>query len=140
MIKRMHMVGVMLCVLAGVTQAAELNLYMRSGLTGTLRDGERISAGRLMCRDAHTGFQVSLKAAGQGEQAGHYVVTGKNDSRHELRVRIEGNNWHTDEEGKGMMKSGTEEMVIFYIVADGQQKPAADSYVMQVSGSCIQPE
>nr|WP_240760602.1 AfaD family invasin [Escherichia coli] len=114
---------------------------MRRDLTGVLRDGERISVGRLICRDVHTGFYVSLEIAGQGEHAGHYVITRKGDSRRELRIRLGGEGWVTATEGKkGVVKAGSNELAVFDVVVDGNQHVAPGEYVFSVRGECVNGE
>ncbi|EEJ1196347.1 adhesin [Salmonella enterica] len=133
---------VLLAVLltTGRVWSAELTLDMRQVVNGSLRDGEKLATGRLVCREAHSGFQVRLEAPTQGEAAERYIIRGKNNIRHELKVRPEGSGWHTVLGGWGVKKTSTEEHVIFNIVADGQQEPVADEYVLQVTGFCIMPE
>ncbi|EFA9626173.1 adhesin [Escherichia coli] len=130
---RMHVLleslTVVIVIMAGVSQAAELSLDVRKSAGVELRDGEKIATGRIICRESHTGFHVWMNGHEDEGHPGHYLIQGKHGSQNELRVRLEG-------EGlKGM--AGTTEQSVFDVVADGRQRAGADEYVFSVSGNCM---
>lgn len=138
---RMHVLpgclAVVMVMMAGVSQAAELSLDVRKAMGAELRDGEKIATGRIICREAHTGFYIRMNGYEDEGRPGHYLIQGKHDSRHELRVRVEGEGWSVVTEGeRRLVKAGTEEQVVFDVVSDGSQRAGADEYVISVSGNC----
>ena len=130
--------AVVMVMMAGVSQAAELSLDVRKSAGSELRDGERIATGRIICREAHTGFYILMNARGDEGRPGHWLIQGKHGSRNELRVRVEGEGWSVITEGEHrLVKAGTEEQVVFDVVSDGRQRAGADEYVISVSGGCV---
>lgn len=131
--------GVVLMVSGGHAQAEELNIVPHKGMTGELRDGMKIATGRIICREAHTGFHIRINARQQESRPGHYIIQGRRDSRHELRVRIAGEGWSPSVTGgqEGMVSYGQREQGVFDVVADGRQRVEADKYIYSVTGECL---
>lgn len=133
--------GVVLMVMTGLLQAAEMRLEARekAGMSGVLRDGMRVMTGRIVCRESHTGFYVWMLNRQVEARPGHYIVQGRRDSRHEMRVRLEGDGWSPGgAEGQpGMVNTGPEEQAVFDVVADGGQHVAPDEYIFTVTGKCL---
>ena len=124
-------------MMATVSQAAELSFDVRKSAEAELQDGEVIATGRIICREAHTGFHVWMNTREDGGRPGHYLIQGKRGDRNELRVRLEGDSWSVvQDERKGMIKSGSDELAVFDVVSDGRQRAGADEYAFSVSGSC----
>lgn len=124
-------------MMSGFSQAAELSLDVRKSAGTELRDGEKIATGRIICREAHTGFYIRINGREDEGRLGHWLIQGKHDSRNELRVRVGGEGWSVVTEGEHrMVKAGTEEQAVFEVVTDGRQRPGADEYILSVSGSC----
>ncbi|EIT0571509.1 AfaD family invasin [Escherichia coli] len=139
---RMHVLPgclvVVMVMMAGVSQAAELSLDVRKSAGSELRDGEKIATGRIVCRESHTGFHVWMNGREDEGRPGHWLIQGRHESRNELRVRVEGEGWSTITEGEHrLVKVGTEEQVVFDVVSDGRQRAGADEYVLSVSGGCV---
>lgn len=129
--------AVVMVMMAGVSQAAELSLDVRKPMVSELRDGEKIATGRIICREAHTGFHIRMNAREDKGRPGHYLIQGKHGSRNELSVRLEGEGWSAVQEGrKGMIKPGSGELAMFDVVSDGRQRAGADEYALSVSGNC----
>ncbi|HBC0970021.1 TPA: adhesin [Escherichia coli] len=129
-----------LTAILGVSQAAEVSLDVSYGniRAGNVWDGARIATGRVVCRDSHTGFHIQMNAWREGYLSGHYLIRGKRDNRHELRVRLEGDGWYGAQDGtQGMLKSGDGEMAMFDVVADSKQYVLADEYVFSVTAKCF---
>ncbi|MFP1592109.1 AfaD family invasin [Escherichia coli] len=78
----------------------------------------KIATRRIICREAHTGFHIRINAR-QQESRGHYIIQGRRDSRHELRVRIAGEGWSPSVTGgqEGMVSYGQREQGVFDVVA-----------------------
>ncbi|EEW0634986.1 adhesin [Escherichia coli] len=130
--------AVVMVMMAGVSQAAELSLDVRKAMGSELRDGERIATGRIICREAHTGFHVWMNGREDEGRPGHLLIQGKHDSRNEIRARVEGEGWSAITEGEHrLVKAGEEEQAVFDVVSDGRQRAGADEYVLSVSGSCV---
>lgn len=124
-------------MMSGFSQAAELSLDVRKSAGSELRDGEKIATGRIICREAHTGFYIRMNGREDEGGPGHWLIPGKHDSRNELRVRVDGEGWSVVTEGEQrLVKVGTEEQTVFDVVADGRQRAGADEYILSVSGSC----
>ncbi|HFJ2168773.1 TPA: AfaD family invasin [Salmonella enterica] len=124
-------------MMSGFSQAAEVSLDVRKPAGSELRDGERIATGRILCREAHTGFYVWVNGREDEGRPGHWLIQGKHDSRNELRVRVDGEGWSVVTEGaQRLVKAGTEEGAVFDVAADGRQHAGADEYILSVSGSC----
>ncbi|HAM3921900.1 TPA: adhesin [Escherichia coli] len=125
-------------MMAGVSQAAELSIDVHRPVGAELQDGERIATGRIICREAHTGFHVWMNAREDERRPGHYLIQGKHDRRHELRVRLDGGGWSVVREGgRGITRPGAGEQLVFDVMADGRQRAGVDEYVFSVSGNCI---
>ena len=121
-----------------MSQAAELELYPQINKGGSLSDGVRIATGRIVCRDAHSGFHIWINAQKAGDQS-EYIIKGKTNSKHEIRVRLGGYGWTESKvkEQYGMVRSGTEERAIFDVFLDGEQYVDPDEYVLSVHGLCL---
>lgn len=130
-------VAMTLVVMAGFSQAADLNLNTRRGMGGELQDGVIIATGRIICREAHTKFHVWINAHEDKERPGHYLVRGNRDRRNEIRIRVGGKGW-TPVPGvhQGVERPGTGDQARFYLAADGMQHVAPDEYVFSVTGTC----
>ena len=125
-------------MMSGFSQAAELSLDVRKSAGTELLDGEKIATGRIICREAYTGFYIWMNSREDERRPGHWVIQGKHDSRNELRVRVDGDGWSVATGGgRRLVKAGgTEEQAVFDVVADGRQRAGADAYILSVSGSC----
>lgn len=131
------LIALMVMLMAVFSQAAELTLDSRREISGELRDGTKIATGRIVCRDAHTGFHIWMNVCEDEGRPGHCLIQGKHDNRHEIRVRIEGVGWLGAQEWKrGMVKNGTGEQAMFDVVSDGRQHVASDEYVYSITGNC----
>lgn len=130
----------LLMVMSGVSLAAELHLESRGGAGTQLRDGAKVVTGRIICREAHTGFHVWMNERQVDGREDRHVVRSK-DGRHEMRVRIGGDGWSSlKREGqKGVSRPGQEEQVIFDVMADGNQRIAPGEYLFSVGGACVAP-
>ncbi|EFM3715489.1 adhesin [Escherichia coli] len=133
--------GMLLMVMSGVSQSAELTLESHGSRGGQLRDGEKLATGRIICREAHTGFHVWMNERQVDGRAERYVVQSK-DGRHELRVRTGGDGWSPvkGEGGKGVSRPGQEEQFFFDVMADGNQDIAPGEYRFSVGGACVVPQ
>ncbi|EPY5210443.1 AfaD family invasin [Klebsiella pneumoniae] len=130
--------GLAVMMMAGISQAAELNLDSRGVMSGELRDGTKLATGRIICREEHTGFHIWMNARQDEGRPGHYLIQGKQGSQHEIRARLEGEGWFVEQERQpGMVKSGTDDQAIFDVVADGIQQAVADEYVLTITGNCM---
>ncbi|TBN97381.1 adhesin [Salmonella enterica subsp. salamae serovar 13,22:z:-] len=128
-----------LMIVTNLSQAAEVTLEAREGMSGSLRDGMRVATGSVVCRENHTGFQIKMNALPVDNSPGHYIVQGRRDKRHEMRVRLGGDGWSVSvaEGQEGVSRPGNGELVIFDVVVDGNQHVAPDEYVYSVSGKCL---
>ncbi len=131
--------GTILVVLSGHLQAAELNIVPRHGMNSDLRDGMKIATGRIICREAHTGFQIWINTRQLENSQGHYIIEGKRDDRHGLRVRIGGEEWSPSvtEGHEGSVSHSKNEQAVFDVVVDGNQHVTPDEYVYSVAGICL---
>lgn len=131
--------GAVLVFISAQLQAAELNMVPRHGMNGDLRDGTKIATGRITCREAHTGFMVWMNARQSESTPGHYIIQGRRDDRHELRVRIGGEGWSESvtEGREGVVTHRPDEQAVFDVLADGDQHVSPDEYVYSVAGACL---
>ncbi|EHY5882437.1 adhesin [Escherichia coli] len=130
--------GAVLMTIGGLSQAAEVNLVPQRGVTSNLPDGSRIATGRIVCREAHTGFHVWINAHPVGNRVGSYIIQGKQGRGHELRVRIDGDRWSPSvTKREGMVRHTQNEQAVFDVVADGKQHVVPDEYIYTVTGECL---
>lgn len=133
----MFPVAMTLMVMSGFSLAAELNLNSLGGMSGELRDGAIVATGRIVCQEAHTRFHVWMNAREDEGRPGHYLVRGKRNSRHEIRIRLGGEGWIPGSAGQqGIEFQGTDVQAMFNIVVDGRQHVDPDEYIFSVTGTC----
>ncbi|EPT7718396.1 AfaD family invasin [Escherichia coli] len=132
------MSGLAIVMMAGISQAAELNLDTRGVMSGELRDGTKLATGRIICREEHARFHIWMNARQDEGRPGHYLVQGKQGGRHEIRVKLKGDGWFAEQESlPGMVKTGTDDQAIFDVVVDGMQHATPDEYVLSITGNCM---
>lgn len=133
-------ISCVLMVMSGGGAAAELHLESRGGSGTLLHDGAKVAMGRIICREAHAGFRVWMNERQVDGRAEHYVVRSK-DGRHEMRVRIGGDNWSPlkGDGGTGVFRPGQEKQFFFDVMADGNQRVAPGEYLFTVDGVCVSP-
>ena len=119
----------------------ELTLTPRPQQDNRLRDGAVIGSVRVMYHPPHTGFRVWLEAEKSGTAADRYVLSGKNDARHRLTVRLAGEGWQPDstESRSGVIRQTADEQVSVDIVADGNQEAAVDEYTITANAMAMVP-
>ncbi|EFG6833514.1 adhesin [Escherichia coli] len=128
-----------LIVASSLSQAVELNLVPRNGVIGDLYDGTNIATGRIVCLGEHMSFNLWINSPSVENNPGHYIIQGRQDSRHKLYVRIDGEGWSPSvrEGRKGMVRYGQDEQAVFHVVLDGRQNVVADEYVYSITGECL---
>lgn len=137
-------IAAVLCLMAALPQARaaapQLDIQMKTGMqSGLIHDGTRIARGRISQSDLHTGFQVWSNAPRAGSQAQSYLLSGIDQSRKPLRVRLEGNGWSPDtENGQGIVLHTPEPFATFDVVVDGDQIVQADAWQVQLNGNALQ--
>ncbi|HBA3709468.1 TPA: AfaD family invasin [Salmonella enterica subsp. enterica serovar Typhimurium] len=131
--------GVVLMFVSWLSQAVEMNLDARNGMSGELRDGVRMATGRILCREAHSEFHIWMNTQQVENRPGRYIVEGKYNTRHKIRVRLEGDGWLSSaiNASRDVIKVGSAEQAAFDVVADGNQSVAPDEYIFTVSGECL---
>ncbi|OON38613.1 hypothetical protein BTJ39_17285 [Izhakiella australiensis] len=119
----------------------EVSLTMRSPQDNRLRDGGLIGSIRVTYREPHTEFQVWLEAEKSATAADRYVLTGKNDARNNLKIRLTGEGWtaNANDGQSGLTRQTTDEQVSVNIVVDGNQETAPDEYVITANAVAIVP-
>ncbi|EBS3265855.1 invasin [Salmonella enterica subsp. enterica serovar Java] len=120
----------------------KLVLTLRVGpyFSEQVRDGQVIGHGQISMREAHLGYQVWLDALKSGAAPNQYVITGKNNARHELRVVIGRDGWIPDSKtGNGVIKQTSDIQANFNIVALGNQTVPADEYRIIAQGAYLEP-
>lgn len=126
-------------LMSGMAQAApEVSLTARTQGDTRLRDGALVAEGRVSVREAHTGVQVWLEAVKSGEAPARYVLSGSNRPAHQLRVRLQVRDAEPDHrDGQGLILHTPEPQVRYEVVADGDQKVAADEYGLTVHSAAL---
>lgn len=132
------------CLPATQAQAAEavpeVTLNIHPSQETKLRDGTVIGYGRIVFQAAHSGYLAWLNAQKSAPTPGRYVLTGKRDSAHQLRVRLAGEDWSGESKDRGGIVSTTSATrASFQIVIDGNQQAAADEYVITANALAIVP-
>lgn len=118
----------------------DLTVSMRPHLSSRVHGGERIGSGQITHRGAHVGFQVWLDGMASGGAPERYVMRGRNNPSHELRVLIGQDGWIPDsKDGRGIIKQTGEPQASFDIIVDGEQVIEADEYSMAVYGVYLEP-
>ncbi|WP_264373411.1 AfaD family invasin [Kosakonia radicincitans] len=91
------LIATAICLPAAEAQAAEtipeVTLNIRPPQDTKLRDGTVIGRGRMVFQEAHSGYLVWLNAQKSTSAPGRYVLTGKRNSAHQLRIRLAGEGW-----------------------------------------------
>lgn len=131
-------------MVSGLTQAAsppELTFRATAEpISGQLQDGFTLGKGRIVHRDAHTGFRVWSEQPLSGVVPGHFTLQGRQDPQRQLRVRLEQKQAQPDsEKGKGIIIRSGDEMLFFSVVVDGNQKVAADQYPIALKAGVLTP-
>ncbi|HFW5409032.1 TPA: AfaD family invasin [Salmonella enterica subsp. enterica serovar Saintpaul] len=132
--------GAVLTAFSCHLQAAEVDIVLHHRINSDLRDGMKIATGRIICRGTHTGFQVWINTHQLENSPGHYIIKGKRDDSHVLRVRIDGAEWSPSvtNDHEGAVRSYSQNgQVVFDVVADGNQHVAQDEYIYPVAGECL---
>lgn len=124
-------------------EAPRLMMNMSAGLqAGKITDGTRIGQGIIVSRDGHGGFHVwcesgCLPRDGQGAR---YVLTGKQNSRNQLRVRLQPAQQEAvagDSPQRGMVIRSADEQLRFDVLADGEQQVKSDSYTLEIKSALM---
>lgn len=147
MVRKLYLLSGLLIVLGGMVSAAESaelpQLTLKTQLSlqaGRLRDGMHVGTGTLISHDSHTGFRVWSEQAAGETQSVRFVLTGKQNSEHRLRIKLvpeppaqEG----TLDELPGLILYSGDEQVSFSIVLDGNQTVKPDNYVLKLNGAVL---
>lgn len=126
---------------ARAASAPELAFRATAGpLSAQLPDGYTLGKGRIVHREAHTGFKVWSERPLSGQQPGHFVLAGRQDPSRTLRVRLELKAAQPDTDGgKGLVIRTGDDTVFFSVVVDGNQKVAADQYPVALKAAVLLP-
>ncbi|MEG0868513.1 MAG: AfaD family invasin [Hafnia sp.] len=123
-----------------VESKPDLTASMRTNLNASVHDGEKIGRGQIFHQGEHVGFQVWLDAMKSGSAPERYVIRGRNNPSHELRVVLGQDGWVPDDkEGRGIIKLTSEPQAVFDIVADGNQTLEPDEYSVMIYGAYLFP-
>ncbi|EGN4670391.1 adhesin [Escherichia coli] len=130
---------VSLLLISGGVYAEKLNISVQKILSGELLDETKIATGRIVCQNSHSGFHIWMTSRQEGNSSNRYIIQGKNDSRNEIRIKLDGYRWSSfmNGESQGIVRLGNESQSEFYILIDGNQSPVPDEYVFSVKGACI---
>lgn len=143
----------LVCLLAGIlavlttgpacaNNTPRLALQMKHGLQAhVVKDGMRLGQGILVSHGAHAGFQLWSETQTSSLPAGHYVLSGKQDGAHKLRILLVPRGI-VPEENLGSMKmvlNTTGDRVTFDVLADGEQRVEADRYMLDIRGTVLPP-
>lgn len=112
---------------------------------GTLKDGMHLGLGTLSTPDSHNGFRVWSPAPLSGTRPGHYVLTGTQDARHALRVRLEREGWQPAVPGaygnsNGVLTLTPGSLAALDVVVDGDQQVAPDQYPLELRANLMTPD
>ncbi|PTA87325.1 invasin [Kosakonia sp. H7A] len=138
------LIATAICLPAAEAQAAEtipeVTLNIRPPQDTKLRDGTVIGRGRMVFQEAHSGYLVWLNAQKSTSAPGRYVLTGKRNSAHQLRIRLAGEGWSGENKDRGgIVRSTSATRASFQIVIDGNQQAVADEYVITANALAIVP-
>ncbi|QEM93787.1 invasin [Kosakonia radicincitans] len=138
------LIATAICLPAAEAQAAEtipeVTLNIRPPQDTKLRDGTVIGRGRMVFQEAHSGYLVWLNAQKSTSAPGRYVLTGKRNSAHQLRIRLAGEGWSGENKDRGgIIRSTSATRASFQIVIDGNQQAVADEYVITANALAIVP-
>lgn len=105
-----------------------------------LRDGLVIGRGQVSFQPPHSGYQVWLNGRRRVATPGRYVLVGKHNPEHQLRIRLTGEGWSAGHDNNGGITSAAvNERLYFDIVVDGTQQAEADEYIITASAAAIIP-
>lgn len=135
---------VVLSLMAGLASSAALadttlTLQVNPHQVGGMLPGNTIIGhGQISTTDTHGGFQVRGTTEQDSTHPGTYIIRGKNDAQHQLRVRLEKQDWQTvGTQDKGIYTRTTEPSADFDIVTDGNQRVSGDEYTLSLEGAAL---
>lgn len=133
-----YLAAALLLASAGVAaDSPRLALLMRHGLqAGVLNDGTALGKGILISQDAHVGFLLRSDPSVASLQYGHYILVGKQNRAHLLRVRLAPQRCG-EAGGSGMVLLSSGDRAVFDVLADGNQSVEADSYALNVRAQLL---
>ncbi|MEL5280740.1 hypothetical protein PTR01_20820 [Serratia bockelmannii] len=137
------MAGMLMCGLGSsvnalAVEAPRLSIQTGGELSGKLHDGQVITQIRIATQDAHIGFKLWSDGTTSGSEPNRYIVTGVQNGRNTLRVRIEKEGGRPDSiNGKGLIVDTGDDVASFNIVSDGDQTVVSDDYQFEVKAAAI---
>jgi len=132
------MVSVSLIISLSVQAKAppDVRLTTNSFPEHEIHDGSIIAKGKVIIQDAHAGVQIWMDAPQSSEAANRYLLIGKNNPAHQLRVCIQQPAGIPDRyHGNGIIIASVDRVVDFEIVVDGKQQFSPDEYELRVMAS-----
>jgi len=126
--------------MATAAEAPQLMLQMKQSLlAGNIKDGMRLGQGMIISHSEHAGFSIWSDKTSAALRAGHFLLRGKREAAHILKVRLEpkGINAAETPDGQGMHFNTSDTRVSFNIIADGDQSPQADSYTLDINAALV---
>lgn len=120
----------------------QLELQINQGLqAGFIRDGTKLGKGTMISYDNHVGFELSGGSATRTLQPGRYVLIGKHNPFHQVRVCLSLSQVPVTEQSdsQGIRIHTSDDRVIFDILSDGDQLVKADSYTIIINATTLFP-
>ena len=126
-------IGGVLPVVAG--DNPELSMVTLPVVSSHVEDRQVIAHGYISSSENHGGFQVWLDAASLANEPDRYVITGKYDRQHELRIFIGRDGWQPVKGGRGIVMLTGDSQAEFDVMADGAQDVSGDEYRVVIHAS-----
>lgn len=128
-----------------IANAAEkLQTTLRVGTyfrAGHVPDGMVLAQGWVTYHGSHSGFRVWSDEQKAGNTPTVLLLSGQQDPRHHIQVRLEGEGWQPDTvNGRGAILRTAADNASFSVVVDGNQEVPADTWTLDFKACALAQE
>lgn len=132
----------MLCLLFSSTALVANTTVVKLSLVtvegSSMKDGNLIGRGRVICDEAHSGFQLWMAPEFLAPSKNGYVLSLAENPQAKLHIRLQGYGWNSVTPlDPSISKIGSESSAEFDIVSNGDQLLFSGFYSLRLSAACI---
>ncbi|EDU9614197.1 pilin structural protein SafD [Salmonella enterica subsp. enterica] len=124
--------------------AEKLQTTLRVGTyfrAGHVPDGMVLAQGWVTYHGSHSGFRVWSDEQKAGNTPTVLLLSGQQDPRHHIQVRLEGEGWQPDTvNGRGAILRTAADNASFSVVVDGNQEVPADTWTLDFKACALTHE
>ncbi|EGX3148634.1 hypothetical protein BUX93_004721 [Salmonella enterica subsp. enterica serovar Typhimurium] len=101
----------------------------------------KLGATRVIYHGSHSGFRVWSDEQKAGNTPTVLLLSGQQDPRHHIQVRLEGEGWQPDTvSGRGAILRTAADNASFSVVVDGNQEVPADTWTLDFKACALAQE